>query len=81
MDADTRWDEGTRASEARRGARCVRVDDIMSLLGCNAVDEQAMTNRADSHNPVANEHRDAWCSRCGERLILTGYAGALGYIP
>lgn len=31
---------------------------------------------ADDTVPVSsNEHRDAWCSRCGERLLLPGFAG------
>lgn len=25
--------------------------------------------------PATNEHGDAWCSECGERLLLPGYAG------
>lgn len=27
------------------------------------------------HEPTTNEHRDAWCAKCGERLLLRGYAG------
>lgn len=30
----------------------------------------------DTDAPLAtNERRDAWCSRCGERLLLPGYVG------
>lgn len=30
----------------------------------------------DTEAPVAtNEHHDAWCADCGERLLLPGYAG------
>jgi hypothetical protein len=27
------------------------------------------------HTPTSNEHGDAWCSRCGERLLIPGFAG------
>lgn len=75
MDADTRWDEGQRAAEARRGAAAVIAADNAEIAeDCNGYLGQP-------HDPESNRHRDAWCGRCGERLILTGYAGALEYIP
>jgi hypothetical protein len=37
--------------------------------------ELAGCEHGGDHVPTSNEHRDAWCSRCGERLLLPGYAG------
>lgn len=30
---------------------------------------------AGPHVPASNEEGDAWCSRCGERLLIPGFAG------
>lgn len=82
FDADARWDEGTRAVEARRGAVAVRRADAAELDGCTERDGIAGPDgRVDPHAPTGNALGDAWCALCGERLILTGYAGALGYVP
>ena len=37
-------------------------------------DETACKN-GSAHKPTSNEHADAWCVRCGERLLIPGYAG------
>jgi hypothetical protein len=37
--------------------------------------ETAGCEQGGRHRPERNEHRDAWCGKCGERLLLPGSAG------
>ena len=44
----------------------VTTHDERELAGCE---------NGGYHDPEWNEHSDAWCHKCGERLLLTGSAG------
>jgi len=37
--------------------------------------ELAGCEQGGRHRPTRNEHADAWCSKCGERLLLPFAAG------
>ena len=51
-----------------------QVEAIKALLNHDAAQLVGCEEGGD-HTPTSNEHGDAWCSRCGERLLLTGFAG------
>lgn len=41
----------------------------------HSIELTAPCETGGTHSPTTNEHNDAWCSKCGERLLLPRTAG------